>query len=98
MSAGLAQIAGFDHCPDLLLRNRRTPTQDGRDRNARFANVTGAIRIHPRRRAMVSERAVMLVDDVMTSGATLAAAAEACLAAGASRVVVVVLARVTKDS
>ncbi|MGQ0565063.1 MAG: double zinc ribbon domain-containing protein [Gemmobacter sp.] len=97
LSGAFAQLAGLDHCPDLLQRGRRTPTQDGRDRDARFANLTGALRVHPRRRAMLSERAVLLIDDVMTSGATLAAASEACLAAGASRVVVVVLARVVKD-
>ena len=97
LSGALARIAGLEHCPDLLQRSRRTPTQDGRNREARFANVTGAIRIHARHRALLSERVVLLVDDVMTSGATLAAASEACLAAGAARVVVVVLARVTKD-
>jgi predicted amidophosphoribosyltransferase len=41
-------------------------------------------------------RAVVLIDDVMTSGATLSAATEACLVAGASRVSVLVLARVAK--
>jgi len=39
---------------------------------------------------------VVLIDDVMTSGATLAAAAEACQAAGAAEVAVLVLARVAK--
>jgi predicted amidophosphoribosyltransferase len=97
LAGGLARLAGLDHCPDLLQRQRRTPTQDGRGREARFANLQGAIRIHPRRRALLAERPVMLVDDVMTSGATLAAAAEACLAAGASRVVVAALARVAKE-
>jgi predicted amidophosphoribosyltransferase len=97
LAAGLAGPAGLAHCPDLLIRARRTPTQDGRDRAGRFANMAQAIRVHPRRAALVAERPVLLVDDVMTSGATLAAAAEACLAAGASRVMVVALARVAKD-
>lgn len=97
LSAGLAALAELAHCPDLLVRARRTPTQDGRDRAGRFANVERAIRVHPRRAPLLAERPVLLVDDVMTSGATLAAAAEACLAAGASRVMVVALARVAKD-
>lgn len=97
LSGGLARLAGLAHCPDLLQRTHRTPTQDGRSRDARFANLQGAIRVHPRRAARLADRAVLLVDDVMTSGATLAAASEACLAAGAAHVAVVVLARVTKD-
>lgn len=98
LSARLAGAAGLDHCPDLLVRDRRTPTQDGRDRDGRFANVAGAIRAHPRRRHRLQGRHVLLVDDVMTSGATLAAAAEACLAAGAADVSVVALARVAKGA
>ena len=96
LSRGIARLAGLEHCPDLLLRLRRTPTQDGRDRSGRFANIAEAIRANPRRAGRMDGRGVLLVDDVMTSGATLAAASEACLAAGASHVLVAVLARVAK--
>ncbi|WP_232489187.1 double zinc ribbon domain-containing protein [Rhodobacter amnigenus] len=98
LSAGLARLAGLEHCPDLLVRTRRTPPQDHKDRDARFRNLTGAIRAHPRRLHLLQGRDILLVDDVMTSGATLAAAAEACLAAGARQVSVAVLARVAKDA
>ncbi len=98
LSRALAGAAGLDHCPDLLVRRRRTGTQDGRDRDGRFANMDGALRVHPRRARMAEGRHVLLVDDVMTSGATLAAAAEACIAAGASEVSVLALARVAKDA
>lgn len=97
LSAGVARLAGLDHCPDLLRRIRPTPSQEGRGRDERFRNLDGAIRIHPRRAALAAGRPVLLVDDVMTSGATLAAAAEACLAAGASDVAVLVMARVAKE-
>lgn len=97
LSQGLAAAAGLHHIPDLLRRTRRTPTQDGRDRTGRFANLAEAIAVTPRHAGAVAGRQVLLVDDVMTSGATLAAAAEACLAAGAAEVAVVVLARVAKD-
>lgn len=96
LSARVARLAGLEHCPDLLVRPLRTASQDGRDRDGRFANVQGAIGVHPRRRDRLKGRHVLLVDDVMTSGATLAAGAEACLASGASEVSVLVLARVAK--
>ena len=98
LSGHFARLAALDHIPDLLLRSRRTPTQDGRDRDGRFRNVTGAIRPHPRHAPRLRDADILLIDDVMTSGATLAAATEACLAAGANRVSVAVLARVAKDA
>lgn len=98
LSRAIARSAGLDHCPDLLQRRRATGTQDGKGRDARFANMVDAIRLHPRRKAMVEGRHVLLVDDVMTSGATLAAAAEACIAGGARAISVLTLARVAKDA
>lgn len=96
LSARVAHGAGLEHCPDLLIRARRTASQDGRDREGRFANIAGAIRVHPRRAARIAGRHVLLVDDVMTSGATFAACADACRAAGATDVSVLALARVAK--
>ncbi|TMV82719.1 ComF family protein, partial [Thioclava sp. BHET1] len=98
LAEALAQRTRLTHVPDLLIRARATPSQDGRDREARFANLSGAISVDPRRAAQCRGRAVLIVDDVMTSGATLAAASEACLAAGAERVFVATLARVAKDA
>lgn len=97
LSAALAGAAGLPHCPDLLHRRRPTPSQEGRDRDARFANLDAAIVLGRRHAALVDGRGVLLVDDVMTSGATFAAAATACLAAGAAEVSVVALARVAKE-
>lgn len=97
LSQAIARGAELDHCPDLLLRRRATGTQDGRGRDARFANMEGAITLHPKRARRVEGRHVLLVDDVMTSGATLAVAAEACVAGGARAVSVVTMARVAKD-
>ncbi|NNL18285.1 MAG: ComF family protein, partial [Boseongicola sp.] len=83
--------------PDALVRTRRTAIQDGLGVEARFSNVSGAIRPHPRRGDKLLERDICLIDDVMTSGATLSAATSACLDAGARRVSVLVLARVHKS-
>ena len=98
LSCAVARLAGLDHCPDLLIRNRKTASQEGRSRDARFANLALAIRGHPQRLGKMAGRPVLLVDDVMTSGATFAAAADACLAAGASQVSILALARVAKDA
>lgn len=83
--------------PDALIRTRRTHKLDGHSRDARFAALQGVIAPHPRRTAL-NGRHVLLIDDVMTSGATLAAATEAALAAGATGVCVLHLARVAKDA
>jgi ComF family protein len=61
----------------------------------RFERLSGAITVNPK--ADIAGRDVVLIDDVMTSGATLSAATEACLAANASRVCVLALARAVKS-
>ena len=98
LSKAIARSAGLDHCPDLLLRRRSTGTQEGRGRDERFRNMADAIALHPKRGKMAEGRHILLVDDVMTSGATLAAAAEACVAGGARAVSVLTMARVAKDA
>ena len=80
--------------PDCLRRVRRTASQEGRTREERAANVAGALAVPPTRRAAVKGQRVLLVDDVMTTGATLDAGARALKAAGAARVDVLVLALV----
>ena len=92
----LAKNTGHPCCPDLLVRHIRTKSLEGQGHEARFETVTGTISPHPKRRHRMIDRSVLLVDDVMTSGATMTAAAEACLAAGASDVSSLVLARVAK--
>lgn len=94
----VAKTVGTDYCPDLLLRTRATRKQEGMSREERFENQRQAFVISVRRQALVQEKHVVLIDDVMTSGATLSACAEACLAAGATNVDVLVLARVARDT
>lgn len=98
LSAAVAKGVGLAHCPDLLTRRRRTPVLHGAGRDARFVTLNGAITVTPGRRHRLVARNVLIVDDVMTSGATLAACAEACLVAGAAQVFVLILARVAKDA
>ncbi len=86
----VARAGGAPLLQGALRRVRETPPQVGRSRAARAANVAGAFEADPRR---VAGRELVLVDDVVTTGATADAAARALLAAGARRVTVVALAR-----
>lgn len=97
LARGLAQEAGLDFVPDALIRNRRTAPQERLTAEERRKNQQGSITPHPRRGARLAGRSVLLVDDVMTTGATMAAATEACLAAGARDVFALVLARVARE-
>lgn len=98
MASALAQQAGIAYCQDLMIRRHKTPTLDGKSAQERNDIMSGNIFVHPRRKIRMAGRPVLIVDDVMTSGATLQACAGACLIAGASRVDVVMLARVAKDA
>jgi ComF family protein len=77
----------------LLLRIKHTRPQSQLKREARLANVKGAFQVDPLRVAELQGRRVLLVDDVMTSGASLFTAAQALRDAGAAHITAVVLAR-----
>lgn len=98
LAKGLAKITGASVLPDGLQRIKRTKSLDGHTRDARFAALQGAISANPRRARLISGRDVVIVDDVMTSGATFAACTEMCYAVGAQSVCVLALARVVKDT
>lgn len=93
----VAQQTGLTYLPDGLTRPSATRPLDGVSRTNRFATLESAIAPHPKRGGLLKGQRVLLVDDVMTSGATLAAATEACHQAGAVHIDVLVLARVAKD-
>lgn len=97
LAVHLARARALPCLPDLLIRDRHTEGQDHKGVSDRFANVAGAIRVNRRRAGQMQGRAVLLIDDVMTSGATLAASADALIAAGSGPVSVAVLARAVKS-
>ncbi|UTH48085.1 ComF family protein [Loktanella salsilacus] len=98
LSRLVARGLGAPHVPDALRRVKRTTKMETVGRDARFAALAGAIAHHPARAHLIAGRDVLLVDDVMTSGATFAAATESLQAAGAQRVCILALARVVKDT
>lgn len=94
LAGELAKAGKGETLVDGLLRRRRTPSLGGLGREARERALAGAIIVHPRRRARIAGRDVVLVDDVFTSGATSRACVAALAEAGARSVSVACFARV----
>ncbi|HPU20115.1 MAG TPA: ComF family protein [Alicycliphilus sp.] len=87
------RLAGAHVRPDLLLRTREAEAQAQLTRAQRLRNLRGAFVLEPLRAQQLAGRRVLLVDDVMTTGATLHAAAAPLREAGVAHVGALVLAR-----
>lgn len=98
LSHRVSSVLALDHCPNLLQRRMATRKLDGMNAGERMNVVSGAITLRPHYRAKIKGRHVLLIDDVMTTGATLTVCAKACLDGGADQVSVAVLARVAKKN
>ncbi|WP_245845170.1 ComF family protein [Pseudothioclava arenosa] len=94
----IARQTGSIYVPDLFRRVRATPSQEGRSREERAANLSGAIGITNGKETVISGSRLMIIDDVITSGATLRAVAEAAISANAACVDVLLLARVARNT
>jgi ComF family protein len=92
----ISRITGVPAVPDLLARVRPTPPQGGRSRSQRRLNVRGAFTVRAQHAPGLGRRRVVLVDDVMTTGATVEACARTLMRAGAAGVDVLILARVVR--
>ena len=93
LAQALARQADLAYAPEALARVRPTRSQVGLSRAGRRRNVRGAFAPGPAV-ATIRDRRVLLVDDVLTSGATVDACARVLRRAGASHVDVLTLARV----
>ena len=94
LSGAISEISGVPVLHDVLKRVRATPQQVGLSKAQRADNVQGAFRVADGEKAQVTGRRIVLVDDVLTSGATVDTCARALLRAGAAHVDVLVFARV----
>ncbi|HUZ14225.1 MAG TPA: ComF family protein [Caulobacteraceae bacterium] len=90
----LARLTSLAWLPDALVRRRPTPIQGGRSATGRRRNVAGAFAVPRRAWSAVEGKRLVLVDDVLTTGATAEACARVLKAAGALRVDVAAVARV----
>lgn len=90
----VARRTGHPYAPLALLRTRRTASQVGLSRAQRRQNVRGAFAVPLNHRSAMAGKHVVLIDDVMTTGATARACARALLRGGARQVDVLTLALV----
>jgi ComF family protein len=95
LAGPVARRLGVAHAPRALLRHRETPRQASLDRSARTSNVDAAFSCAAS--PIIEGRRVLLVDDVRTTGATLASCADALREGGARSAVSLVLASRDRD-
>jgi ComF family protein len=98
LAGELSRQTGVPMDPLSLRRTRFTKSQVGMTRDQRRRNIAGAFAVPHHRRAQIAGRNVLLIDDVVTTGATAEACARTLRRAGAARVEVLALALVTNEA
>ncbi|NTZ41826.1 ComF family protein [Altererythrobacter sp. SALINAS58] len=94
----ISKLRSLRYEPVLLHRTRHTPSLGGMGREQRKKTLAGAIAVKPSQAAKVKGSDILLVDDVLTSGATSSACVNVLKKAGARRVVVGCFARVLPEN
>jgi ComF family protein len=97
LAHGLSRLTGVRVAPEVLVRRRATESQGAMtSARARLRNVASVFSVPAATRANVVGKSILVVDDVLTTGATITACSKALLKAGAANVSVVTLARVVR--
>ncbi len=89
LATPLAKYLGIKIQNDLLMREKATLSQNSLSREARFLNIKNAFRCV--NAGVVAQKQVLIIDDIFTTGATVSAAAETLLQAGAREIKILTL-------
>lgn len=96
LSQKLSKKTKIAHLPDLLERNRKTPPQGNLTAKEREKNVLNAFNLNKKYQNLIRDKHILLIDDVLTSGATVRACTKILKKSGAKQVNILTLARVIK--
>ena len=96
LARGLSQACDIPYDTNSLIRRKNTASQGTLSFVGRRRNVSGAFTVAPKHKAMISGKTIVVIDDVMTTGATLNACAKVLLLAGAKQVDALCLMRVVR--
>lgn len=96
LALALSRLTDIAVLPDILLRKRFTGPQKGLSRRARQKNVRMAFTVDPAKAWKIKDKHLILIDDVLTSGATANECAKLLKRKGAARVTVLTVARVLR--
>ncbi len=98
LASGIAKGTGLDLAQDLLVRTRATASQGNYSAKGRVRNVRGAFAVNTRWQPHIEGKTVLLVDDVLTTGATVEACTRSLLSQGVTAVNVLTLCRVVQPA
>lgn len=97
LASEVSRVTGIPVSVDMLLRTRKTPSMAHKSASARANNIRGAIKVNSGQRSVIEGASLVIVDDVLTTAATVGACARALKRAGAKRVDVLAVARAVRQ-